>query len=121
MCPFCGHDYRMQMMAPAPQKKDSGMPVAGGVLILLSSLGYLGVGIAMAAAGTAFLGFGGGAAVGCGAVLLILGVIALLGGIFAIQKKHWAIALIGGIIVIPTILGLVGLILIAVSREAFSD
>lgn len=63
VCPFCGHDYRMQMMAPAPQKSDSDLPVAGGILILISSLGYLGLGIAMAAAGTAFLGFAGLSAV----------------------------------------------------------
>ena len=121
MCPFCGHDYRMQMMAPAPQKQDSGMPVAGGVLILISSLGYIVGGGLMAVAGTSVIDFGGGWAVGCGAILLILGVVALLGGVFAIQKKHWAIALIAGILVIPTILGLIGLILVAVSRAAFED
>jgi len=121
VCPYCGHDYRMQMMAPVPQKKDSAMPVAGGVLILLSSLGYIIGGAAMAATETALLGFGGGAFLACGALLLVLGVISLLGGIFAIQKKHWALALIAGIIVLPSILGLIGLILVAVSRESFES
>lgn len=121
VCPFCGHDYRMQMMAPAPQKKESGLPVAGGVLILISSLAYFIIGGFMAAAGTAFLGFGGGFAVGCGVLLLVLGIVAFMGAIFAIQKRHWGIAVIAGILVLPSILGLIGLILVAVSREAFES
>ncbi len=121
VCPYCGHDYRMQMMAPVQQKKDSGLPVAGGVLILISSLGFLVMGGLMAAGGSVMWDFGGGAAVACGALLLVLGVIALLGSIFAIQKRNWVIALIAGIIVLPSILGLIGLILVAVSREAFDS
>ena len=122
VCAFCGHDYRMQMMPPVPQKKDSALPVAGGVLIVIASLGYFLVGGFMAASGAAFFGLtlgGSGAVVGCGILILLLGVIALLGGMFAIQKKHWGIAIIGGVLVIPMILGLIGLILVAVSRDSF--
>ena len=112
----------MQMMPPVPQKKDSALPVAGGVLIVIASLGYFLVGGFMAASGAAFFGLtlgGSGAVVGCGILILLLGVIALLGGMFAIQKKHWGIAIIGGVLVIPMILGLIGLILVAVSRDSF--
>lgn len=124
VCAFCGHDYRMQMMPQVPQRKDSAMPVAGGVLILIGSLVYFLIGGLMAASGAALLGWtlgGSGVIVGCGIVVLLLGVIALLGGIFAIQKKHFGIAIIGGVLVIPSILGLIGLILVAVSKDSFES
>lgn len=124
VCPFCGHDYRMQMMAPVPQKKDSGMPVAGGVLIIIASLGYFLVGGLMAASGSVVFGLSLGASgvvVACGVLLLLLGVMSLLGGIFAIQKRHFGIAIIGGLFVIPSILGLIGLILVAISKDSFES
>jgi DNA-directed RNA polymerase subunit RPC12/RpoP len=116
VCPYCGHDYRVAMMPPP--KKESAMPVIGGILIMLPGIGYLIGGAVLAAGSSAFL-FGGG--VVCGAVLLVLGILAILGGIFAIQKKNFALALIGGIFVVPSILGLIGLILIAVSKDEFTN
>jgi hypothetical protein len=105
------------MMGPQQQqKKESAMPVVGGVLILIVGIGYLAFG-GVAIAGSSFLAFAGG--VLCGTVVLVLGIIAILGGIFAIQRKSFAIALIGGIFTVPTILGLIGLILIAVSKDEF--
>ncbi|OGS55341.1 MAG: hypothetical protein A3K60_07140 [Euryarchaeota archaeon RBG_19FT_COMBO_56_21] len=114
----------MQMMAPVPQKKDSGMPVAGGVLIIIASLGYFLVGGLMAASGSVVFGLSLGASgvvVACGVLLLLLGVMSLLGGIFAIQKRHFGIAIIGGLFVIPSILGLIGLILVAISKDSFES
>jgi hypothetical protein len=105
------------MMAPQ-QKKESGMPVAGGVLVLIGGILYLGAG-GVAMAGSSFVGLAGG--VLCGAVVLVLGILGILGGIFAIQRKSFAIALIGGIFTVPTILGLIGLILIAVSKDEFKS
>ena len=117
VCPYCGHDYRVAMMGPQQQqKKESAMPLIGGILIMLPGIGYLIGGGVLAVGSSAFL-FGGG--VLCGAVLLVLGIIAILGGIFAIQRKNFALALIGGIFVVPSILGLIGLILIAVSKDEF--
>ena len=105
-------------MMPQQKKKESGTPVAGGVLVLIGGLLYLGAG-GVAMAGSSFIGLAGG--VVCGAVVLVLGIIGILGGIFAIERKNFAIALIGGIFTIPTILGLIGMILIAVSREEFKS
>lgn len=119
VCPYCGHDYRVAMMGPQQQqKKESAMPVVGGVLILIVGIGYLALG-GVAIAGSSFFAFAGG--VLCGAVVLVLGIIAILGGIFAIQRKNFAIALIGGIFTVPSILGLVGLILLAVSKDEFTS
>ena len=117
VCPFCGHDYR-QVMAAAPAISQTVMPLIGGILILIASLGYLGVG-GIVAGGSAVAVVGEG--VLCGVAILIVGIISLLGGIFALQRKYFALALIGGIIVVPTILGLIGLILIAVSKDEFTS
>jgi len=124
VCPYCGRDYRSQAVAQPAAKKESGMPVAGGVLILLASLGYIILGGLIAAGGSIaedLTSVETTGAVACGVIGLALGVISLLGGIFAIQKKYWALALIGGILTIPTILGLIGLILVATSRDAFES
>jgi hypothetical protein len=106
------------------QKKDSAMPLVAGILIILGSLIYLGGGAAIIAGATlwswADIEEGGFAAV-CGGIVLVLGVVSLLGGIFAIQKRNFVMALLAGILTIPSVLGLVGLILVAVSKDEFSN
>ncbi|MGD9962739.1 MAG: DUF2116 family Zn-ribbon domain-containing protein [Thermoplasmata archaeon] len=126
VCQYCGKDYRVQ---PAPAKKQTVMPLIGGILVLISALYLIYGGVA-----TAFLS----GAVGdfmpvdvgldslvlvCGLFILVLGLIGLLGAIFAIQRKKWTLALIGAIFCLPSlyvIVPLVGLILIAVSKDEFS-
>ncbi|MBU0685470.1 MAG: hypothetical protein ABIE25_06820 [Thermoplasmatota archaeon] len=111
-------------MAPPAQKSESAMPVAGGILILLASLGYLVIGGLIAAGSTLALipSLGSSiAGVACGGVVLVLGLISLIGGVYAIQRKNFMIALIGGIFVIPSILGLIGLILVIVSKDEFKS
>lgn len=122
VCPYCGHDYRVVMAGPQMQGKQSAMPVAGGVLILLASLGYLVGGGLIAAGSTLALVPSLGATalgVGCGVILVVLGLIAFLGGIYALGRKNFKFAIVGGILVIPSILGLIGLILVAVSKDEF--
>ncbi|MGQ9586941.1 MAG: hypothetical protein ACUVT7_00970 [Thermoplasmata archaeon] len=121
MCQYCGHDYR-QAAPSAVQKEKGVLPIVGGILILLSSLGYLWTGAVLATGGTALFDvtFGmSGIVTLCGVIVLLLGIIALLGGVFAIMRKHWGLALLGGILVIPSILGLIGMILVAVSHKDF--
>ena len=73
------------------------------------------------------LDFIGGFLIVCGIIGVIFALIALFGGIMAIQKKKWAIALLGSIIglftigpwFLSSILSLIGLILIAVTRQEF--
>lgn len=119
VCPYCGHDYRVAMGGPMQmQKKESGMPTAAGILILLGAIIYLIIG-GVITAGSGVLSVAEGVA--CGAAVLVVGVISLLGAIFALQRRYFALALIGGILAIPTILGLIGMILVAVSREEFKS
>jgi hypothetical protein len=63
----------------------------------------------------------------CGGIEIIFGLISILGGVMAFQRRTWALALTGSILCmlsigpyfISSILGLIALILVAVSREEF--
>ena len=63
----------------------------------------------------------------CGAITLIFGLFLLIGGIFAIKRVHWMIALIGSILGLFTIgpmftgsiLSLVALILLFLAKDEF--
>jgi len=65
----------------------------------------------------------------CGAIGILMSILALIGGIMAVQHKMWGFALVGAIIglftlgpvFISSILSLVALILIAVSKEEFES
>lgn len=55
--------------------------------------------------------------------LLILGIVAIIGGIFAIQRRHWGLALAGAIcavLILPAfLLGVVSVVFVALSRSEF--
>jgi len=62
----------------------------------------------------------------CGAVLLVFAVIAIIGGVFGIRRKYFGLAIAGGVFgllgigfFVGSVLALVGLILLAVSRKEF--
>ena len=71
----------------------------------------------------------GGIMIVCGAIFLLLGIIELLGGIFAIKRQKFGLVLVGGILgllsglaspyMIGSILALVGIILVAISKNEF--
>ena len=62
-----------------------------------------------------------------GAIMLIFAIIAILGGIRAIQRRSWPLAAAGGLLgfiasggfFLGSIFGLIGLILVAVSKREF--
>lgn len=64
----------------------------------------------------------------CAAIEIAFGCLALLGGAMAIQRKSFAVAIAGAIfcmisvgpMFISSILGLIGLILIAISKDSFA-
>jgi hypothetical protein len=51
----------------------------------------------------------------------VIDIVAILGGVFAIQKRHWRWALAGGIcaIIASRIMGVIALVFIAISRKDF--
>lgn len=114
--------------------------VAGILSIIVGSLGLLGVfGVSIAAivlssssywwnqietdAAPLTLGALVGILVAAAVYLLIVGLLALLGGISALQRKRWGLALAGSIAAIfcsTSVLGILSLIFTAMSKDEFS-
>jgi len=84
-----------------------GGAIAGGMVA--PALGALLAGLA------GLLGMIGGAAIG-------LGVVALIGGIFALRRRLWRLALTGAILAIPCMLplGILATIFVSKSRREFA-
>jgi len=91
----------------------------GGVLVFIMGMLEIVIGLVFLWLGS--LANASGALPGaiCMTVFLILGILAMLGGISAIQRKNYALAVIGGVCSIISAIGIVGLILIIVSKEDF--
>ncbi len=124
VCQYCGHDYRAG--AQGPPKKKGILPVVGGVLVIIAGLVELASGGILISGGEFLGGFDLGTGVHniltvCGVIWIVLGIVALLGGIFAIQRKHFGLAILGAILGLGGyfIFALIGIILIAVGREDF--
>ncbi len=144
VCPYCGHDYRAVMAGPAaaPPHEKGFLSIIGGILILISGIAGLAIGGILVAININDISIVDLGSVGdqvntflkvCGAIFIILGVLALIGGIFGAMRKHWGLAILGGIMgliatapfffggylaIIP-ILPLIGLILVAVAKKDF--
>jgi len=122
------------MAYAAPMRPQTGKPIAGGVLLLIAGiLGLLNIVITFAIAGSmlAFMAVIPGAAAiiaVCLGIIALFSIFALVGGIVALRRRMWGLALVGGILglfsigplFISSILSLVGLILIAISKEEFA-
>jgi len=124
VCQYCGHDYRAQAQAPA--KKKGILPVVGGVLIIIAGLAEIVTGGIVISSGELIAGIDLGTGVGdivkiCGVIFLILGIIAILGGVFGVMRKHFGLAILGGILGLGGyfIFALIGIILVAVGRDDF--
>ena len=135
VCQHCGHDFR----APAPvEKKKTALPVIGGALLLVAGILGLFTGGVLLAIDLDELDEWGVDVAGvtdtiedilavCGTIIIILSLVTALGGVFGVLRKHWGIAVVGGVLglfvigpmALGSILALIGLILIAVSRKEF--
>ena len=116
-----------------PAVEHTAKPIIGGILIMLSALVGIVYGIWMAAVSGAIESMMPVTVPGmdaftsivmiCGIILLVFGIIALLGGIFAIKRTHFGLAILGGIFSLLSpgiIFGLIGLIVVAISKKEFS-
>ena len=122
-------------MAPSQR---SILPLLGGALLVVAAILAIATWAYVIVAGSAFInsfvpagmgaGFLTGIIVVCGAIGIILGLIALLGGVMALMRKMWGVAILGAILGLFTIgfwglsslLSLVALIVIAVSHKDFA-
>ncbi|MEM0344062.1 MAG: zinc ribbon domain-containing protein [Thermoplasmata archaeon] len=137
VCQYCGHDYRAQAAPPGPKEK-SVLSLVGGILILLAGLMGLAMGAMMLAINVEDLEQYGvdvagltdmieGILTACGVIWAILGIIALIGGVFGVMRKHWGLAVLGGVIgllvigpyFLGSIFSLIGLILVIVAKKDF--
>lgn len=142
VCPYCGHDYRAALQ-PTPAVAKSGKPIAAGILIILAGVLAIVMGVIYLSLGAADLEDAGYTPVSqgdisaeelqdimgiCGGIEFIFGAIAIIGGIFALMRKYFYFALVGGIFglaglgfLVGSLLGLIGIILIALSKEEFDQ
>ncbi len=113
--------------------------MVGGIMILISGITGLAIGGLLLAINTSDLdqfGLGSISGVGdtihnilmvCGAIFIILGLIAVVGGYFGVRRQHFGLVILGGVLGLFTIgpyglaslLALVGLILVAVAKKDF--
>jgi len=106
-------------------------PTTAGILsIFIGAIGVIG-GIAVAAAGAiaggllAQLGlpFLGELMAGVVAVPIVLGIVAIIGGIYALKRRVWGLALAGAICALLTppfgILGLLAIIFVTLGKDEF--
>ncbi|MDD1768380.1 MAG: zinc ribbon domain-containing protein [Methanomassiliicoccales archaeon] len=152
VCPNCGYRLRPEQaravasqarpvaQSVTPVSRGSSKSLIGGILVVISGLIGIVTGLILAVTASTILDALGdmygadilqaveGVLVACGVIWFIIGLIALIGGIFAIRRKRWGIAIVGGVFglltigpyFIGSILGLIGLILIAISKDEFS-
>lgn len=138
VCPYCGHDYRIPLGAPAKAPR-TWMPTVGGILIIIAAVLAIMMGILyMTFEPSDFEDLGvalppeftaedlSGILAMCGAILIVFAAIAIIGGLFGIRRKHFGLAITGGVFgllgigfFLGSVLALIGLILIAVSRREF--
>ena len=137
VCPYCGHDYRLAMAPPV--KLTTSKPIIAGVLIIIAGLAALGMGLFYMVLDVGTIENSGvtlppdvssedlqSVLSVCGAVLIIFAIIAIVGGFFAIQRKHFFLAVAGAVFgllgigfFLGSLLALIGLILVAISRQEF--
>ena len=101
-------------------------PTTAGILTIVAGVLNLIVGIIVAAVAEwagAFAGFWGLGAIG--APLIILGIVSIIGGSFALKRRVWGLALAGAICAIfpppIAVLGVLSIIFLAISKTEFSQ
>lgn len=127
------------MPPPGPMGPPSGssspLPIVAGILLIIVALQAYIVGGALFVGSEFFESLSDYPGMGeladilkiCGIIFIIFGILVIVGAISAITKKSWGLALVGSIIGIftlgyyltGTLLSIVALILIAISKDEF--
>jgi hypothetical protein len=122
------------MYAP-PAKPKTMLPMIAAILMIVAAIDGMSFwGVLAFAGGTLFGALGGLGAMFatlffiCGAIAIIFGIIEILGGIMALQRKMWGLALVGSILGLfffgwlgfeASLLSFIALILLVISRKEF--
>ncbi len=140
-CPYCGHDYSPPTVIERGTKASSVLPVIGGLAIFAA--GFIGFGNGMLnLLGTeTFLDYEMGALLGLqymhGVILIISGIIGMIAGRMAMQRRNIVFSLAGGFVSLGVAgfsiyivgselfysseIALVGIILVAIAYEEFDS
>lgn len=141
-CPYCGKnprgpweggsresDYMVDQAEISSGRSASGTLVIGGIMAILAGVLALGQGLLYMTA-SSMVGYlpGSGSLCFCGGLDALFGLGSLAGGIMAIRRSSFALALVGAIVgmlgfglVIGALFGLIAIICIAISRQEFND
>ncbi len=108
---------------PPPEVKQTWMPTTAGILTILAGAGDLLLGLAAIAWARTFADFTGilGFAF-LGIPHVIIGIVAIIGGIFALQRRMWWLALVGAIFTLmwpSCLLGILSIIFVSLSKKEF--
>jgi hypothetical protein len=110
---------------PTPNAKipETWMPTAAGILAILAGAGDLLLGLITLAVGHAIGRFSGIWGFGLiGVPHIILGIISIVGGVFALRRQTWWLALVGAILALmwpSTLFGILSIIFVALSKKEF--
>jgi len=121
------YDYSRSDYDYEPSSGASGAVLGGGILAILAGVLALGQGILYAGVSSAAAAYiPTGALCLCGGVDMIFGLASIAGGIMALKRTSFGLALLGAILgmlgfgfLIGALLGLIAVILIAISRNDF--
>ena len=95
-------------------------PTAAGVCAIIGGVVGLIWGLITVSVGT----FAGGIFMGWfaafGTPLTVLGIIAIVGGIFALKRRIWWLALVGSICAVPFGIGILALIFVIMGKNEFA-
>jgi hypothetical protein len=99
-------------------------PTTAGILTIIGSIAGIAIGAVLTIVGAEFLAGipGMDLMAGIGAGLFVIGIIALIAGIFTLRRKHWGFALAGAILALfPIIpLGVLAIIFVSMGKKEFS-
>jgi hypothetical protein len=98
------------------------MPVVAGILTIIAGVADFFVGLIVGARGHVAGFFGVWGLGAFGVPHIVLGIIAVIGGIFAVQRKVWLMALVGAICALMwplTLLGILSIIFVCLSQKEF--
>lgn len=108
-------------------------PTVGGILSIIAGIFAIGSSLAILPTGPASLGpfwgipwnqnFFSTLALGFGISRIILGVLVLIGGTYALRRRYWGFALAGSILAIPLVppLGILATIFVSLARKEFGQ
>ncbi|MFW6117981.1 MAG: hypothetical protein ACOC6R_00625 [Chloroflexota bacterium] len=117
VCTNCGAQVSKTM------KGETWKPTAAGILCIIAGVIGLITGIVVAVAGGiggAFIGMAWLSAVG--APLITLGIVAIVGGIYALRRRLWGLALAGSICALVgpwALLGILAIVFVSLGKDEF--